>query len=70
MPHLPDAYDDEDESLGDGPPQDALVGALARHAEALLAILKEKNGQTRTCEKTFWLRFDVAGLWLKFNRLH
>lgn len=36
--HLPDAGDDEDERLSDGPPQDALVGALAGHAESLLAV--------------------------------
>lgn len=39
MFHLPDARDDEDERLCDGPPQHSLVGALAGHAEALLAIL-------------------------------
>lgn len=39
VPHLPDACDDEDESLGDGPPQHTLVGALARHPEALFTIL-------------------------------
>lgn len=37
--HLPNSCDDEDERLSDGPPEDALVGALARHAEALFAIL-------------------------------
>lgn len=37
--HLPNAGDDEDERLGDGPPENALVGALARHAKALLTIL-------------------------------
>lgn len=37
--HLPNPGDDEDERLGDGPPENALVGALARHAEPLLAIL-------------------------------
>lgn len=41
VPHLPDAGDDEDEGLSDGPPENALVGALARHAKALLAVLKE-----------------------------
>lgn len=37
--HLPNPGDDEDERLSDGPPENALVGALARHAKALLAIL-------------------------------
>lgn len=38
MLHLPDAGDDEDECLSDGPPENTLVGALARHAKPLLAI--------------------------------
>lgn len=37
--HLPNASDDEDECLGNGPPENTLVGALARHAEPLLPIL-------------------------------
>lgn len=37
--HLPNTGDDEDERLSDGPPEDTLVGALARHAKPLLAIL-------------------------------
>lgn len=41
--HLPDAGDDEDERLSDGPPEDALVGALARHAEPLLTILQKTS---------------------------
>lgn len=40
MLHLPNAGEQEDEGLSDGPPQDALVGALARHAETLLSILR------------------------------
>lgn len=42
--HLPDAGEDEDERLGDGPPQDALVGALAGPAESLLAVLRTEGG--------------------------
>lgn len=38
--HLPGAGGEEDQRLGDGPPQHALVGALARHAEPLLPILQ------------------------------
>lgn len=45
MLHLPNAGDDEDERLSDGPPQDALVGALARHAKTLLPILRRQNVQ-------------------------
>lgn len=41
MFHLPDAGDDEDERLCDGPPKHSLVGALAGHAEALLTILAD-----------------------------
>lgn len=37
--HLPNAGDDEDERLSDGPPENALVGALARHAKPLFTIL-------------------------------
>lgn len=37
--HLPNAGDDEDECLSDGPPEDTLVGALARHAKPLFTIL-------------------------------
>lgn len=37
--HLPDAGDDEDERLSDGPPEDPLVGALTGHPEPLLTIL-------------------------------
>ena len=40
MLHLPEPGDQEDEGLGDGPPQHALVGGLAGLPEALLAILK------------------------------
>lgn len=43
VPHLPDPGDDEDEGLSDGPPEDALVGALARHAEPLLPVLPGTN---------------------------
>lgn len=45
VPHLPDGSDDEDDGLGDGPPQDTLVRALTRHTEALLSILHK----TQTC---------------------
>lgn len=44
VPHLPDAGEDEDDGLGDGPPEHALVGALARHAETLLAVLRARHG--------------------------
>lgn len=37
--HLPDASEDEDDGLGDGPPQDPLVGALTGQTEALFTIL-------------------------------
>lgn len=37
--HLPNACDDEDERLSNGPPEDTLVGALTRYAKPLLAIL-------------------------------
>lgn len=40
MLHLPNTSDDEDERLSNGPPQDTLVGALARHAKAFLSILQ------------------------------
>lgn len=36
--HLPDASEDEDDSLSDGPPQDPLVGALTDQTEALFTI--------------------------------
>lgn len=36
--HLPNAGDEEDECLSDGPPENTLVGALTRHAKPLLAI--------------------------------
>lgn len=36
--HLPDAREDEDDGLRDGPPQDSLVGALAGQTEALFTI--------------------------------
>lgn len=39
MTHLPDASEDEDNGLGDGPPQDPLVGALTGQTEALFTIL-------------------------------
>lgn len=55
MPHLPDTSEDEDDGLGDGPPEHSLVGALASHPEPLFAVLEEaggkkitKDGQTRT----------------------
>lgn len=41
MPHLPDSSEDEDDSLGDGPPQDPLIGALTGQAEAFFTILHE-----------------------------
>lgn len=49
MLHLPNAGEDEDERLSDGPPQDALVGALARQAKTLLPIL-----QTEDSVRTEW----------------
>ena len=42
VPHLPRAHHDEDAGLGEGPPQNPLVRALARLAEPLLAVLKVK----------------------------
>ena len=39
--HLPEASEEEDESLCNGPPQHTLVCALARLTETLLAILKQ-----------------------------
>lgn len=39
MTHLPDASEDEDDGLGDGPPQDPLVGALTGQTEAFFTIL-------------------------------
>lgn len=47
--HLPDPSDDEDERLCDGPPEDALVGALAGHTEALLAILRKHKAE-KSCK--------------------
>lgn len=41
--HLPNSSNDEDERLSNGPPEDTLVGALTRHTETLLAILKKKK---------------------------
>lgn len=38
MTHLPDASEDEDDGLGDGPPQDPLVGALTGQTEAFFTI--------------------------------
>lgn len=43
MLHLPDAGDDEDDGLSDGPPQNTLVRALACHAETFLAVLRKNN---------------------------
>lgn len=40
VPHLPDSSEDEDDSLGDGPPQDPLIGALTRQAEAFFTVLR------------------------------
>ena len=40
--HLPRAHHDEDAGLGEGPPQNPLIRALARLAEPLLAVLKVK----------------------------
>lgn len=40
VPHLPDASEDEDDSLSDGPPQDPLVGALTGQTKALFTILQ------------------------------
>jgi len=40
MSHLPESGDEENDSLGDGPPQDTLIGTLAGLSEPLLAILK------------------------------
>lgn len=37
MTHLPDASEDEDDGLGDGPPQDPLVGALTGQTEAFFS---------------------------------
>ena len=48
MLHLPEASEDEDESLGDGPPQNPLVGALTGHTETLLSVLQGTDRQTHT----------------------
>lgn len=37
--HLPDSSEDEDDSLGDGPPQDPLIGALTGQTESFFTIL-------------------------------
>ena len=39
MSHLPGPHDDEDDGLGQRPPQDTLICALARLPETLLTIL-------------------------------
>lgn len=41
VPHLPDADGHEDERLDDGPPEDALVRALAGQTETLLTVLQQ-----------------------------
>jgi len=38
MPHLPGAHAEEDYGLGQGPPENPLVGALGGLPEALLAV--------------------------------
>ena len=43
MAHLPGSHDDEDAGLAERPPEDALVRALGRLTEALLAVLEEEN---------------------------
>lgn len=63
MLHLPNAGEDEDEGLSDGPPQDALVGALARHAETLLSILRTEEGPVRTGIKTWGWSVFSRTLW-------
>lgn len=40
MTHLPDASEDENDGLRDGPPQDPLVGALTGQPEALFSVLR------------------------------
>lgn len=43
--HLPDASQDEDEGLNNGPPQHPLVCALTGHAESLFSILQNKQSR-------------------------
>lgn len=38
--HLPNTSENKDDSLGNGPPQNPLVGAFAGHAESLFSILQ------------------------------
>lgn len=38
--HLPDASEDENDGLSDGPPQDPLVGALTGQTKALFPVLR------------------------------
>lgn len=52
MPHLPDASEDEDDGLSDGPPQDPLVGALAGQTEALFTILWDGGPRIKCAGKT------------------
>lgn len=52
MPHLPDASEDEDDGLSDGPPQDPLVGALTGQTEALFTILWDSRPRTKCAGKT------------------
>ena len=47
MPHLPEADGHQDEGLDDGPPEHALVGALAGLPEALLPVLEHTAATQR-----------------------
>lgn len=55
MLHLPNTSDDEDDRLSNGPPENTLVGALTRHAKALLTILQKK---TSTFKSLQWLQLQ------------
>ena len=43
MSHLPDAHEDQDDALSEGPPEDLRVGAVADGAETLLSHLRTQQ---------------------------
>lgn len=70
MLHLPNTSDDEDDRLSNGPPENTLVGALTRHAKALLTILQKKTSTFKSLQwlqlQYFWHKTELFWFFLFF----
>lgn len=55
MPHLPDAHQNEDDGLAQGPPQDSGIRAITDLPESLLTLLERVRERERMSAYTVCL---------------